>query len=171
MPGRDEQEAWRGFREPVARAVGCVDIAARLVERVFPNGVRLLASSARGVPFGPSLVLSFSWQVEPVVAVDGRFRMTTRRYDYTLTRRTDPRRIVFGWHWHPASRRSQVTYPHLHVPSALEFKTRHLPTGRVSLEDVILFGFDDLGIAPAHGDARRIVTEIRDRHKLFRSWG
>lgn len=88
MPGRDEQEVWRGFREPIARAVGCVDIAARLVERVFPNGVRLLASS-----------------------------------------------------------------------------------GRVSLEDVILFGFDDLGIAPAHGDARRIVTEIRDRHKLFRSWG
>jgi hypothetical protein len=170
VPGRDEREAWRAFKDPIAKAVGCVDMTARLVERSFSNGVSLLASSANGVPFGPALILTFSWQVEPAPFEGEQVRMTTKRYDYTLTLRTNPSEVVFGWHWHPASKQSHITYPHLHVPSALKFKTRHIPTGRVSLEDVILFGFDDLKVPPAHDDARRIVTEVRERHKQYRSW-
>lgn len=96
--------------------------------------------------------------------------MTTLRCDYEIFRLTQPKNPIFSWHWHPKSRRSKVSYPHLHVRSASEFPTKHLPTGRVSIEDVNFFAFDELGVQPTHEDARRIVTEIRDRHKLFRSW-
>ncbi len=169
MPGRDQKEAWRAFKDPISRAVGCLDMSARLVERRFENGVMLLGSSSPGIKFGDALMLVFSLQLEPVKDAD-QWRMTTRRYDFTLVSRTRSTEVVFGWHWHPASKRSRITYPHVHVPSASAFKTRHIPTGRVALEDVILFGFDDLGVLPAHQDARRIVAEVRDKHRQYRSW-
>jgi len=144
-------------------------VGARLVERTFDDGVRLLASPSEGIGFGPDLKLSFSFHIEPIVE-DGMWRLATRRYDFTLTRSTRPIEIVFAWHWHPASKQSRITYPHVHVPSASRFNTRHIPTGRVSLEDIILFGFDDLGVNQAHPDAHKTVTEVRDRHKKYQTW-
>jgi hypothetical protein len=78
--------------------------------------------------------------------------------------------MVFGWHWHPASKQSKVYYPHLHVPSALSHKSKHISTGRLSLEDIVLFGFDELGVTPTLGNAIDIVNEARDVHKQQRSW-
>jgi hypothetical protein len=170
MPGRNEAEAWRDFRDPILRSVGCIDLAARLNERRFDDGVRLLATPHQGIRFGKVLTLSFSFRMELTQMDDGRQQMSTRRYDFTITSLAEPDKPVFGWHWHPASRRSPITYPHVHVPSASQFKTRHIPTGRVALEDVILFGFDDLDVEPAHDQAVSILTEVRNRHKQHRSW-
>jgi len=168
VPGRNPDEAWREFREPLKRAVGAVDLSVRLRERRFENEQRLLASPVTGIPFGQRLSLLFSLTLEPIEE-SGLWRMTTRRYDFSIVEASTTN-IVFGWHWHPFSRRSQVTYPHVHVPSASQFKTRHIPTGRVSLEDVILFGFDELGVEPAYKTGRDIVIAVRDRHKQHRSW-
>lgn len=128
-----------------------------------------LATQSTGIPFGPALSLFFSFRVRPVES-EGTWRVTTERYDYTLTRPASPDKIVFGWHWHPESRRSRVSYPHLHVPSAESFSTKHVPTGRVSLEDVVMFGFDELNVTPAHATARAVVEEVRSTHKQYRSW-
>jgi hypothetical protein len=169
MPGRNEREAWTAFKQPMEKVVGCIDQTIRLNERRFETGIWLLATPSGGIKFGPALTLTFSLHLEPLDE-SGEWRMTTRKYDFELCLKTDPSKIVFGWHWHPASKRSHITYPHLHVPSALDFKTRHIPTGRVSLEDVILFGFDELNVTPAFDTAPEIVAEVRDRHKKYRSW-
>ena len=173
MPGRNEKEAWRAFADPVKRAIGAVDLTARLVEKHFSeDDVHILSSAPPGIPFG-NLTLSFSINVTPLPGESGgEWRMTTTRYDYALERVTSKRREqVVGWHWHPRSCRSDVLYPHVHVPSANSYSTRHIPTGRVALEDVIMFGFDDLGVAPTSDRAWQIVADVRDRHKEFRSWG
>jgi hypothetical protein len=169
VPGRDEKEAWRAFKEPIQRVTGCVDMTVRLIERTFEGGIRILSTDDKGIRFGDALIFSFSLRLEPVVT-DGVWRMSTRRYDFMITQRTDPKKVVFAWHWHPASRQSRIVYPHLHVPSALSHKTRHIPTGRVTLEDVVLFGFDELGVTPAHENAVSIVNETRELHKRHRSW-
>lgn len=169
MPGRTVEEAWRAFRDPIRRTIGALDLTARLSERAFDGGIHFLGSTAQGINFGPALNFTFSFHLEPLQE-NGEWRMTTRRYDFTLTERTDRAKLVFGWHWHPASRRSKITYPHVHVPSAAAFSTRHIPTGRVSIEDVIMFGFDDLGVTPSHEQAMAIVEANRSRHKQYRSW-
>jgi len=173
MPGRNERETWRAFADPIKRAIGAVDLTARLLEKHFPaDGVHMLSSAPPGIAFG-GLTLSFSVTVKPLPGDEGgEWRMTTVRYDYALERVSSKRREqVIGWHWHPTSRRSHVSCPHVHVPSANAYSTRHIPTGRVALEDVIMFGFDDLGVPPTSNRARRIVADVRDRHKKFRSWG
>ena len=169
MPGRDEKEAWRAFKEPIQRVIGCVDQTVRLHEKQFKDGIRLLATTVDGIPFGDGLVFRFSLQLEPL-SDDGVWRMSTRRYDFTIWTKTRVPTMVFGWHWHPASKQSKVVYPHLHVPSALSHKSKHIPTGRLSLEDIVMFGFDELGVIPTVENALAIVNETRDLHKQHRSW-
>jgi len=169
VPRRDERAVFRAFADPIQTVVSCVDLKVRLQQRGFDNGNWLLTTGSDGLRLTDGLRLFFSFIVN-TVEKSGESAMTTLRYDYEIFRPTQPTNSIFGWHWHPESRRSKVSYPHLHVRSASEFPTKHLPTGRVSIEDVILFTFDELGVQPTNGDSRRIITEVRDRHKLFRSW-
>lgn len=169
MPGRNELAAWRAFKQPIERAVGCLDMTARLVERRFDDGLRFIASSREGISVTKALRLRFSMQLEPVQA-EGVWRMTTRKYDYTISPSAAPATVVFGWHWHPESRRSPIRYPHVHVPAATAFSTRHIPTGRVALEDVIEFAFADLGAVPAYAGAREVLDEVSAIHKQHRTW-
>ena len=170
MPGRNEQEAWRAFTRPVEQTVGCVDLSARLIERSFRDtGIWLLSSTGPGVRLTSSLRLVFTFQLVPV-EVDGQWRMTTRKYDYSIVKGRTAE-LVFGWHWHPRSRRSPITYPHLHVPSASMYPTRHIPTGRVSIEDVIAFAIRELGAVPTDDGAMGRLQANAEVHRQFRSWG
>jgi hypothetical protein len=85
----------------------------------------------------------------------------TTRYAYTLLDHAD--RELLAWHWHPRGR-SPVAFPHLHVSSALRGTTPsggpavlpldkvHLPTGHISVADVVKLLVGDLGIAPLRAD-------------------
>jgi hypothetical protein len=97
----------------------------------------------------------------------GPFRMTTMRYDYELSERGD---VMFGWHWHPESKRSTVRWPHLHLPPGSAYRSKHVPTGRVALEDVLLFAINDMNAEPAHNRALEILQEVVGRHKEHRTW-
>lgn len=163
-----EGDAWREFRDPIVRVARCIDRTTRLVERDVGQGIRLLGTAPDGMPFGPTLTLQFSLTLGHVEK-NGEPRMTTLRYTFTLLDAATRER-VFAWHWHPFSKRSKIAYPHVHPPSGSPFSTHHVPTGRMCLEDVILYGFDDLGIQPAYPNGRQIVLEVRDRHKLHRGW-
>ncbi len=70
MSGRNEREAWRAFVDPIRRAVGAVDLVARLQERRFANGIRHLATAPSGIAFG-TLTLSFSFQMEAPLSPRG----------------------------------------------------------------------------------------------------
>ena len=97
----------------------------------------------------------------------GPFRMSTRRYDFELI---EGGAVVFGWHWHPESKRTDVTWPHLHLPPGSVHKSKHVPTGRVALEDVLLFCIRDMNVRPAHDQGIPILEEVAQRHKQHRSW-
>ncbi len=167
MPGRNESEAWRAFRDPVQQAVGCVDVAARLGEKRFRDQVRIITSTADGVRLTDRLRLVFTLQLRSVEMGDGQWRMSTRKYDYNIMQ---AKQLLFGWHWHPASKRSPVKYPHLHVPSSLAYSTKHIVTGRVALEDVLKFAMVELGAQPSDATASARLDEISERHKTHRSW-
>lgn len=84
---------------------------------------------------------------------------------YALTLFEHSGRELLAFHWHPAGR-SPVGYPHLHVSAALRGTTPsgevailpldkvHLPTGFVSLADVVRLLVAELGATPVVGDWR-----------------
>lgn len=173
MPGRNRDEAWRAFLTPLERAVGTVDLTARLKGRHVSDDVSVVTSGIPGLhlarPGCPetNLFLAMTLRCIPDDAEKGPFRMTTMKYDFELS---EAGSVVFGWHWHPESKRSNVKWPHLHLPAGSVHKSKHVPTGRVALEDVLLFAILDMSVQPAHGEAIPILNDVAERHKKHRSW-
>lgn len=105
---------------------------------------------------------------------DRRFRrewkVRTDRYEYQLSLSDTMKSELIAWHWHPGSR---VTVPHLHAPVLHESGTLsnlHVPTGRVSFEEVCRFLIYDLGIEPRRSDYEAVLSDSDKRFKKWQSW-
>jgi hypothetical protein len=143
------------------------------------SGTALIANSSRIDPIGlqPRGLLLVAQDVRLRTKDGTWFASTTRyEYDYFLT----PDASVASWHWHPGRR---VDEPHIHVAaqhsSGLHLRKHHFPTGRVSLEDVLLFLLSDevsteLVTGPntpaARARAIALLKTERDRWRRDRTW-
>lgn len=69
-------------------------------------------------------------------------------------------RVLLAYHWHPQGR-SPITTPHLHLGSgsgAIDLLTgAHLPTGTVTLVDIVRMAVGELGVRPLRGDWAAIL--------------
>lgn len=91
-------------------------------------------------------------------------------YEYRILDRDD--REVLAFHWHPAGL-SNVTDPHLHLSSRLNpiemgrdqeplpLADMHIPTGFVTLEDVVRLLISEFGIRPRHAKFDAVLRENR----------
>jgi len=77
---------------------------------------------------------------------------------------------LLAYHWTPeAFALGQKTYPHLHIGAAMvsvaapvfpdTFHKKHVPSGQVSIESVVRFAIEELGVPPL----RRDWSDILDR--------
>jgi hypothetical protein len=85
-------------------------------------------------------------------------QLTTASYFYSLLDHSS--RELMAFHWHPASERSLIGFPHLHVSAALRgmapngdvailpLDKVHVPTGHLSLADVVRLLVAELGVRP-----------------------
>lgn len=111
---------------------------------------------------GSGLGLAAQYRVAAVAGERG-WEATLAAYRYDLWDRDG--REILSYHWHPAAR-SHVTTPHLHLGMGAaswrpELAKAHLPTGRVTLEDVLLLAIQELDVPPLRGDWRTILTGDR----------
>ncbi|MTA11176.1 MAG: hypothetical protein F2534_01085 [Actinobacteria bacterium] len=169
----------------MARSVGCIDQTVRLKSSFFSaDGSTMLAAPEAGcrcyVTSGSNLLtlrrpqqsdnftLFLALTLSPYYDEQlGVWRVTTLRYDYEMSQAG---RLRFGWHWHPYSRKSTVKWPHMHLPEGTPFANKHLPSGRIALEEILLFALDQLKVEPAHANAEQVLTDVMQRHKLHRAW-
>ncbi|MGH2607817.1 MAG: hypothetical protein ACRDHF_01900 [Tepidiformaceae bacterium] len=81
-------------------------------------------------------------------------------YRYRLVVRE---RELLVFHWNPAGPEGKP-FPHLHLSAAAEVGNRaltraHIPTGEVTLRDVVRLLIEELGIRPRRNDWRRILDD------------
>lgn len=112
---------------------------------------------------GSGLGLAARYRVA-TVAGDRGWEAMLAAYRYDLWDRDG--REMLSYHWHPVAR-SHVTTPHLHLGIGAaswrpELAKAHLPTGHVTLEDVLLLAIQDLGVPPLRGDWRTILFGGRE---------
>lgn len=105
-------------------------------------------------PLGFSLVLLHGYRIMPA----SRGQTATRRaetafYYYALRLQDGPEAL--GYHWHPETPlpADPVATPHLHLGAGLDIMRKpfigaHLPTGLVTLEQLVDFAITDLGVEP-----------------------
>jgi len=80
--------------------------------------------------------------------------------------------LILAFHWHPENS-GRVTHPHLHAygrHTTADLQKLHPPTGRVSIESVVLFLIEDLSVLPRRADWPAILERNEELFRQRRTW-
>jgi len=137
----------------------------------YPNQEPLPLTVNNGYPVpllvDDNLFLSFRllYRVAINPAERSPWEATVVAYSYSLDDRD--RSEILAYHWHPETRDS-VDFPHMHLGygtgmTRQELFHAHLPTGRITLEDMVRLTIVDFGVGTLRDDWREILAANGDR--------
>ncbi len=181
MAARTPAEAVNNFLGPLQRVISCVTQAQLNVKGGYypttdePHALVLADGLPQKLPGETdlSLVVKQFYYVIRVEEPDrGPWRVSTAEYNYNL--RDADNRVVLAFHWHPAER-FKVRHPHLHLDQGArlgheDLHRTHIPTGRISIEEVIRFVITELRVEPLRGDWEKVLSEAESARQSWRTW-
>lgn len=101
----------------------------------------------------------------------GEWRVSTREYIYNVSDSEDTRSYMFAWHWHPNQRPECHLHVNAELANGMKLHRRHVPTARVSFEEVLRFLIEECGIEPnTHSNWRTVLHATQERHEKHRTW-
>lgn len=167
MASRTPRDAVRLHLHQAQQVIGCVTSGVlRVTGERGPTDRRVFS-----FPVGPAdltgvrlkLLVSQHFRTFELSATGGQHTLIAVGYRYSF--RDAAEREILSYHWHPHGR-SRFTQPHLHLGKAAEVRQRdlasaHLPTGHVSLPDVVELAIEGFGVAPRIEGWRDVVSEAR----------
>ena len=177
MPGPSPTSAVNAFIRPLREAASCIGGA----HFELTPGARGDVGETHAWTFLPIEVakdLSFSASMRFETLDLGRsekrnrFRVTTREYIYAVSAQG---REIIAAHWHPESS-SPVTTPHWHIgaaaltPEGVYLTRAHIPSPRVSFEQMIRFMIEQMEVNPHTQDwSERLgrTESLFERHKTW----
>jgi hypothetical protein len=191
MAGKNPSDALEAYADPFKKAIGClvephfgshvpkVDKQQALFFRDGYIHVTRDAQDREGE--SPSLFFVFQQYyriIEDRTAPrDERFRVTTDAWHYVILD-ADENEII-SYHWNP---RGSTETPHLHIravlfdksnhPLAKGFSKLHLPTSRISIEQIVRFLLTDLKVMSRLGEEewKKILDKGEREFQAKRSW-
>ena len=176
MAGNTPEEAVRNFVAPIERAIGSFVGEAEVTADSFDPGIEgRLELSPTPCPFelhharAPVLAVGFSQRYRIVEDDDpdrGPWKVHITAWYYTLF---EAQTQIIGFHWHPDGS-SRFTTPHAHVYMTERLTNRHVPTGRVLIEDVLELAVE-LGAEPTDTAWSEQLEENRTRFLRGATWG
>ena len=139
------------------------------------NDWRLVSSDdpiAIATEDGPPLFLSFQQAFHHGDHPDyqGERKIFTDAYSYRVRYSEKPADALFAWHWHPTLR--PECHIHIGAPHAVatDLHKKHVPAGRVSFEEILLFLVAEMGARPTRASYRDDLGDSLARFDQFKSW-
>lgn len=133
--------------------------------RLSENPLRLARATGDPIYLGASHRFEF----ERSGRFPGEWRVHSLQYIYTLGYGNRLDDAFVAWHWHPDKR----TECHMHVYAEHEdagsLGHMHLPTRRVSFEEVLRFAIADLGVR-ASDNWERVLADSQSLFDEYGSW-
>lgn len=190
MPGRTPHEAVENFFQPIQHAVSFV---TRQIFAVAPGGHKPEGGPHAATLFGGqavrlkcdqrvALVLTMQYEVVEEEGERGPWRATITQYHYEY-RGVSPGsqvgdgfeendKALISFDWHPNTR---IKYSHIHIGSGAlaegsSLMKAHIPSGRVSVEEVIRFGINELGVITLRDGWDEALAQSQQRFEDYRSW-
>ena len=171
MQGRTPVEAVRNYIDPIQIAVSCVtDSVVSVDGGYYPSAMPHLLTMNRETPVrlgGESrlwfLLHKYYRVIESDLPSDSwMVEETGYRYAVIDTEGKD----VLEYHWHPVGE-SPVVAPHLHIGHGAmigraEIGGAHLPTGQVTISDILRMLIRDFSITPRRSDWEFVLDEASD---------
>lgn len=166
ITGRDPAECFRRFEEHVRELVAATVTARYPVQRRYVKGTpRMTLSFMEERPIAVPLKTRFGrlyfylGQALEAVEEDGRFRLRTCNYWYRIQEGPElTRKALLRWEYDTGTPRDSHCRHHAHLPlelrltdGTLDLDKAHLPTGWVTMEEVIRFLIVELGTKPPCG--------------------
>lgn len=173
MPGRTEREAEQAFLAPLAKALSC--IARAKFQTIQKNGSKFLLLEGVELKGAWNLTLEVTHFYRLLSNADAstseRYRVSTLSYFYTFLEEPGAPEVV-SYQWHPAGN-SEFLGPHLHIGSGAGvppwLSKCHLPSGRVSFEQIVLLAIEGFGVKPLRSDYREVLQASHDRFTRYRT--
>lgn len=185
LPGRSPAEAVGNFVDPLVRAVSCVTRTPLVVS----SGGRNLLGKVHTLAWdrlqpvrvrrsdGSHLALDLALQYEIIHIPDDRYRgpykVSTRGYMHAVQASDDVE--VLAFHWHPSGN-PHAADPHMHVgsselnPGGVLSRKTHIPTARMSVENVLRFCIQELGVRPLRDDWSAVLADSEDLFHMWATW-
>jgi hypothetical protein len=178
LAGRTPHEAVREFIGPLQLALSCVTSEVLRAGGYHVADEPHALTLGRGLPVRLrgegrlSLTFDHHYRIVEDPGPRGPYKCSTTSYLYGLD--DSDGREVLSYQWHPSGR-SPVTWPHLHLGAGaavgrLELARAHLPTGRVSIEEVLRLAISELGVEPLREDWREVLERTQQAYETSRTW-
>ena len=162
MFGRRPARAVETFVASLQRAVSCVTPAILIRKPTASAGSPALGLAAEPARLRGDRAFDLIVLIEYAVAEarngSGQWTVHVAGYRYEFRLADGP--MLLAYHWHPVGV-SPIMSPHLHIGGSVrnvDLSKRHLPTGHVTLQDVLRFAVVDLGVAPLRDDWQAVLA-------------
>ena len=189
MAGRNPNEANKNFVEPLRDAIKCVTKGQLSTggPRQSLDSQPLVLTLNKGYPSklngdtGLKLKMSHHYRIVQGDGDRGPWKVTTVAYYYEIQNRQGS--PLLAYHWDPR-RSDTVIAPHLHLyvgnnklcssiaeeVGCLRLDKKHLPTDRVSLEQVLRLLITEFGVIPTQSNWASILDRGEEIFKEWRTW-
>jgi hypothetical protein len=178
LAGKSPPEAVQNFLDPLRLALSCVTRDVLQVSGYHVADVPHAVTLGRGLPVRLggdsrlSLTVTHNYRIIEDPGPRGPYKCSTTSYVYALD--DDQSKEVISYQWHPSGR-SHVTWPHLHLGAGAhverhDLSAAHLPTGRISIEEMLRLAIDELGVEPLRADWRDVMDTSQVAHEKWRTW-
>ncbi|MCZ6780719.1 MAG: hypothetical protein O7C73_03625 [Nitrospirae bacterium] len=109
------------------------------------------------------ITIIMGFRVQEASGELGRWKVKTTSYYYYIGNGSGE---LVGYHWH-AETTPHIWFPHIHVRG--KFKDVHLPTGRISIEEVLRLAINDFKVK-ATSDWEKVLLDNQRRFEKYRAW-
>lgn len=174
MSRRFRRDALEAHRASVQVAVSCVTVGvvsfAQPEQSRFAEWRSLALNSGRAVPLSGSPLMIRVGQEFLVRREAAPDPIEVVGYNYTIEHPNEGELMSFQWH--PGGH-AKIEFPHVHIGPAMsrrdsvvragEAHKIHVPTGQVSLAEVLWLAITDLEVAPRRDDWQAILSRVRSQ--------
>lgn len=189
MSGLSPREAVVNFARPIQAALHCVT-QAKLITPAPIVDTHQTITFQHGEPVElrrhgnqTRLFLQVALYYRIIAAPDQTgahlsLRVASDGYIYSIY--DNQHRELLSYHWQANPSSGTRAYPHLHVGSRVidttnpifgkRFSALHIPTGHITVGEVVRFLIEEMQVIPLHRDWLRIITENLEAHRQFGSW-
>ena len=167
MLGRTPAEAVAHYIDTMQQPVSCVTNAVVGVDGGYyvsdmPHTLSLNRRHPVRLAGTSRLWIAFRQYYRIVESELPRIRWTVIETGYEYSIMDADQREILAYHWHPTGRSSFISQ-HIHIGHGAfltreELHTAHLPTGYVSLSDIIRLLIGDLRVTPRRSDWQSILS-------------
>lgn len=165
--------AYRDFKEELNRLLHTTITQAPLVSVETPAGTLIEFRAKRSpvcVHVGKGLYLFIGQTITAVEELGKGFRVRTLAYGYrvSLGQALDSPYVIRWEYVSRELRQGLAPRHHLHIPcqyQGLDFGRLHTPTGWITVEEVIRFLIQELGVTPLSGNWDEILRESEERFR------